>query len=173
MKTSVVVSSRTGNTALLAEQVRHVLEEETGAKNCLYYGAPNIRALEAERIFVGFWTDKGSCDEAVADFLGKLSGKKVFLFGTAGFGGSNGYFQKILAHVCDRIPEDNQIIGTYMCQGRMAASVRERYEKLAESQPDDVHIRAMLANYDQALGHPDETDLCRLTEAVEKALKEA
>lgn len=42
---------------------------------------------DAECIFVGFWTDKGTCDDNITAFLNKLENKKVFLFGTAGFGG--------------------------------------------------------------------------------------
>ena len=173
MKISVVVSSRTGNTAMLAEQVRHVAEERLGAGSCLYYGAPDTRVPDGELIFVGFWTDKGTCDETMAAFLEKLSGKKIFLFGTAGFGGSGEYFERILRNVVSRIPEGNTVVGTYMCQGRMAQAVRARYEQMAKEDPGNARIQAMLTNFDQALEHPDETDLCRLTEAVENVLKEA
>ena len=43
MKYLVVYSSRTGNTALLAEQVRKTLGEES----CLYFGAPSEAAEAA------------------------------------------------------------------------------------------------------------------------------
>ena len=92
MTYAVVYSSRTGNTRLLAETIR----EQLPAGDCLYFGAPSPEALKAEMIFCGFWTDKGTCDENVASFLGSLKQQRVFLFGTAGFGGDPAYFEKIL-----------------------------------------------------------------------------
>jgi len=52
--------------------------------------------MEADTLYVGFWTDKGQADESTSDFLKQLHGKNIFLFGTAGFGGSKEYFDKIL-----------------------------------------------------------------------------
>ena len=43
----------------------------------------------ADVIFVGFWCDKGSCSPVVQHFLQGLAGKRVFLFGTCGFGESD------------------------------------------------------------------------------------
>ena len=93
MTCAIVYSSRTGNTKQLAEAVRASLGEQT----CLYMGPPDDRALTADRLYVGFWTDKGTCDAATAGFLSKVSGKEVFLFGTAGFRGEPAYFESILS----------------------------------------------------------------------------
>ena len=56
--------------------------------DCCYFGAPDAAALAADTLYVGFWTDKGKADADTLDFLQQLHGKRVFLFGTAGFGGS-------------------------------------------------------------------------------------
>lgn len=82
MSYAIVYSSVTGNTALLAQAIRETLPWET----CCYFGAPDPQALSAERIYVGFWTDRGTCDAAAAQFLRQLTRQEVFLFGTAGFG---------------------------------------------------------------------------------------
>ena len=79
MTCAIVYSSRTGNTRRLAETVQASLPQA-----CLYMGPPDDAALAADRLYIGFWTDKGTCDAGVADFLSKVSGKEVFLFGTAG-----------------------------------------------------------------------------------------
>ena len=50
MSYAIVYSSRTGNTAMLAQAIRDVLPENT----CLYFGEPDKRALEADVICVGF-----------------------------------------------------------------------------------------------------------------------
>ena len=92
MSYAIVYSSRTGNTAMLARAVREALPQE----DCRYFGAPAPQALAADTVYVGFWTDKGTCDEPTARFLQSLTDQKVFLFGTAGFGGAPAYFQQIL-----------------------------------------------------------------------------
>ena len=89
MSYSIVYSSRTGNTALLAQAIREALPQE----ECSSFGAPHAEALGADTIYVGFWTDKGICDEQTAHFLQSLTNQKVFLFGTAGFGGAPAYFE--------------------------------------------------------------------------------
>lgn len=157
MSYSIVYSSRTGNTALLAQTIRDSLP----AGDCLYFGAPDARALEADTIYVGFWTDKGTCDETISSFLQSITGQKVFLFGTAGFGGASAYFAQILQRVQQNLKDAN-VVGSYMCQGKMPEAVRSRYLAMEES----PRRTAMLENFEQALSHPDAQDLARLKEAV-------
>ena len=54
MTYSIVYSSKTGNTKMLADALHQALP----ADDCLYFGAPDAQALAAERIYIGFWTDK-------------------------------------------------------------------------------------------------------------------
>lgn len=158
MSYAIVYSSRTGNTAMLARAVREALPQE----DCRYFGAPAPQALAADTVYVGFWTDKGTCDEPTARFLQSLTDQKVFLFGTAGFGGAPAYFQQILDRVKANLAPGVQVTGTYMCQGKMPQAVRDRYAAMEES----PRRTAMLKNFDQALSHPDQEDLARLQAAV-------
>lgn len=158
MKYAIVYSSRTGNTELLAQRLRDSLPTE----DCLYMGSPNEEALVAEKLYVGFWTDKGTCDESIAAFLRSITHQQVFLFGTAGFGGAPAYFEKILTAVKENLSETATVTGSYMCQGKMPVSVRKRYESMEESAGRQV----MLDNFDRALSHPDEQDLSALVEAA-------
>lgn len=95
-----------------------------------------------------------------------VKNKKIFLFGTAGFGGSAAYFQKILLRVQENLDAGNQVIGTFMCQGKMPLSVRQRYEKMKEQPNPAPNLDMLIANFDCALTHPDAQDLQRLQEAV-------
>lgn len=158
MHYAIVYSSRTGNTALLADTIHKTLPEG----ECLYYGAPDRKALEADVLYVGFWTDKGTCDETIAAFLQSLTTQKVFLFGTAGFGGDGDYFEKILDRVRENLAPGVELVGTYVCQGKMPQAVRQRYEAMEDS----PRRTAMLSNFDQALGHPDAKDLEGLRAAI-------
>ena len=96
---SIIYSSRTGNTRLLAEAIR----ESLPADLCNHFGTDEAGAVESEKLYVGFWTDKGTADEAALALLKRLKNKKIFLFGTAGFGESEAYFQKVLDRVKESI----------------------------------------------------------------------
>ena len=128
---SIIFNSKTGNTRKLADAIHEALPQE----NCDLFGAVEGDIPASEILYIGFWTDKGSADKATAELLAKLKNRKIFLFGTAGFGGSKEYFTSILDNVKKLIDESNTVVGEYMCQGRMPDSVRERYIKMKE-QPD-------------------------------------
>ena len=98
--------------------------------------------------------------------LKKLKNKKIFLFGTAGFGGSQEYFQKVLGQIKENIDSSNTIIGEYMCQGKMPQSVRERYVKMKEQPNHMPNLDMMIKNFDRALSHPDRNDLDKLRKMV-------
>lgn len=162
MTYAIVYSSRTGNTELLARTIQKALP----AEDCVYFGGPDAAALAADRLYVGFWTDKGSCDEALAAFLSGVEGKEVFLFGTAGFGSQPAYFQAVLKRVQANLGPDCTLLGSYMCQGKMPQAVRQRYEAMLAAPGHAPNLEAMIENFDRALSHPDAEDLARLTEAV-------
>lgn len=165
MTYAIVYSSRTGNTASLAEALRSALP----AEGCVYFGAPGGDIPAADAVFAGFWTDKGDCDGDAARYLETLHCKRIFLFGTAGFGGSDRYFDAILTRVRAHLPEDSAEGGTYMCQGRMPQAVRRRYEAMAQTDPQKA--RPMLENFDAAMSHPDNRDRMHLSEAALAFLK--
>lgn len=162
MSYAIVFSSKTGNTRLLADTLRASLPQN----ECTYFGAPAPEALEAETLYIGFWTDKGHADDTLTTFLQTLKGKRIFLFGTAGFGGSAPYFEKILAATGKALDGSNTVIGSFMCQGKMPMSVRQRYEAM-KAQPAHIpNLDALIENFDKALSHPDAADLEQLKQAV-------
>ena len=162
MSYAIVYSSKTGNTKILAETLHDCLPQA----DCCYFGSPNPAAMEADTLYVGFWTDKGQADESTLDFLKQLHGKSIFLFGTAGFGGSKEYFDKILKKTEHSLDKSNTVFGRYMCQGKMPQSVRERYVKMKENPEHPDNIDALIENFDKALSHPDSDDLERLKNII-------
>lgn len=164
MKYAVVYSSRTGNTKILAEKIKSVL----GTGNCVYFGEASNDVPEADVVFAGFWTDKGICSEEMAEFIESLEETELFLFGTAGFGGEPDYFAQILKRVEVFVQDSCTVKGTFMCQGKMPASVRQRYKSLQSAGADEERIQAMLENFDRAQTHPDESDLKNLEEELKK-----
>ena len=154
---AIICSSKTGNTQKLAQRAREVLGEKDERP-----------VAEADLVLLGSWTDKGGMDPALAEALPQLAGKRVFLFGTCGFGGSQAYYDRVLDRFQSPLPEGAQVIGRYMCQGQMPPAVRERYVKMAEQDPKK--FEPMIENFDRALGHPDDADLAAFETALRAAL---
>lgn len=97
-------------------------------------------------------------------FLRSLTDQKVFVFGTAGFGGAPTYFDQILARVRGNLADSVTWLGGWMCQGKMPQSVRDRYAAMEEN----PHRTAMIENFDKALTHPDDADLAALCAVVHR-----
>lgn len=129
------------------------------------------QASEADVVFVGFWCDKGSCSPAVQHFLQGLAGKRVFLFGTCGFGESDEYFEQILDRVRAYLPADVQYIGGAMCQGKMGMGVKRRYEGMLEKDPENAQARMLIDNWNKAQSHPNKDDVSRIAAAAKEALE--
>ena len=97
---SIIYSSKTGNTKKLAEAIYNTLPQN----KCDYYGTVDkIDDVLSNVIYIGFWTEKGNADHLTIDFLNKLKNKKIFLFGTAGYGESEKYFDEFIAEDTARI----------------------------------------------------------------------
>lgn len=157
MKYAVIYVSQTGNTKQLAQ---HICDTMQG--DCVYCGEP--KEVDCDFLFVGSWTDKGTCDERIQEYLKTLHHKKIFLFGSAGFGGSQQYFKQIIHRFSQYCDETNDIVGSFMCQGKMPMSVRERYVQLALK--DEKKFQPMIDNFDQALAHPNQDDLNHFTQIL-------
>lgn len=185
MKYAVIYNSSTGNTKFLAEALRDHLtafgcgenqrgeakgnDPDTPVNTCFAEVREGGETADADVVFAGFWTDKGGCGEEMASFLERLRGKKVFLFGTAGFGQREAYFDRILSNVASHLDDSNTVVGTWMCQGRMPAAVRRRYEGMMETEPQKA--KQMLENFDAALAHPNEEDAAALLKKAQKTLE--
>ena len=207
---SMAVSSKSGNTKLVADALQRELTD-AGVRFAATFdlddadaesahsegvkGAENVEGAEgdeaagngqsanaaastiatqasgADVVFVGFWCDKGSCSPAVQHFLQGLAGKRVFLFGTCGFGESDEYFAQILDRVRTYLPADAQYIGGAMCQGKMGMGVKRRYEGMLEKDPENAQARMLIDNWNKAQSHPNEDDVSRIAAAAKEALE--
>lgn len=158
MKVSIIYDSITGNTKKLAD----LLKEKFS----------NIVEIdEADIVFVGSWTDKGNPSQKIQDELKRIKNKKIFYFGTCGFGGNKEYFDMLFERAKKFIDESNEIIGHFYCQGKMPISVRKRYEQMLKDNPNDEKMKKNIENFDMALNHPSKEDLEDFNIAIEKAIK--
>lgn len=156
MKHAIVYSSVTGNTEKLAEAIKNNIDE-------CYFGKPSDEALEADVIFIGFWAIGNSCGADIKKFVEKLSNKKVFIFGTVGYGNTKEYFDGILNNVKANIPESNTIIGSYACQGKVSEA---KVAKIKEDMPEKYE--SIKGNLEESVNHPNEEDINLLISEIEK-----
>ena len=159
MKKSIVYSSVTGNTKMLAEEIHKNLGSVE------YCGSISDEAMNSELIFVGFWTTKFSCPDNVKNFLAKLNNKKIFLFGTAGYDNSEEFFANIINDVKNNINSSNEIVGSFMCQGKVSQTKQNAIKEM-----DIDKFNAMKPKLDESMHHPDNTDLENLIKEVNKVI---
>ena len=180
MNIALITNSKSGNTAQLAQALREAFAASGSAPICDIElpDAPDVsqledassRALAADAVCVGFWCDKGSCTEGAAKLLEALDGKRVFLFGTCGFGGSREYFDQIVARVAEHLPQTAELTSSFMCQGKMGPGIRARYEAMLAKNPGDARAQAFIDNFDAALAHPNAEDFEAVGASAARAL---
>ena len=84
---------------------------------------------------------------------------EIILFGTAGFGADQAYYDRIIQAAACELPESVKLKASFMCQGKMQQGVLERYRSMMEANPQDGRAKLMVDNYHAALTHPDGTDM--------------
>ncbi|MCI8511321.1 MAG: hypothetical protein HFE83_04910 [Lachnospiraceae bacterium] len=164
MTYSIVFSSMTGNTAALADRLHSLLP----AESCLYFGETSREAvsINADITFVGFWTDKDSCDSLTRVFLKKLSNRTVVLFGTAGYSSDPEYFRQVLNAAARQANVSNTVLPGFMCQGKMRPEVKAKCEAELSIDPENAKAKSFLERYAKAESHPDESDFLALADWV-------
>lgn len=167
MNIAIIYSSNTGNTQILAETIKKELKDE----NIVYFGKTIKEIPVADIYFIGSWTNKGNASDDIIEFVKKIKNKKIAYFGTAGYGGSESYYQTLFERTKIYIDSSNKILGYFYCQGKMPIQVRERYEKLITEHPDDTNLKVNIKNFDEALTHPDNVDLDNVRKWVNSILK--
>lgn len=165
MKYMVVYDSRTGNT----EKVAMKIFETLPGKSKDIQKVSDVTG-NAEVYFVGFWNNKGACSIEIMEFLSKMHGKRIALFGTCGGEANPVYYNQVVSRVAAFIPEDNFYLGSFLCTGRMPVGVLNHYQNLLQKN-DTPEIRAMIQMYEKAMLHPDQQDFTNAEAFTRKAIE--
>lgn len=104
--------------------------------------------------------------EKIKSYASKLHHKKVFVFGTCGFGKDENYFQMIADRMTACVPSDNEIIGSFVCQGKINPNFQKKYEMMLLDDKTKKQAEMMLENFKLADSHPTQDDLNQLTEKL-------
>jgi len=154
MKSLIVYSSQSGNTKKLAEALFEAL---TGEKE-IY---PIDEAPEPDGydfIALGFWLMAGKPDPKSAKYLEKIGTAKLFLFATHGAGKGSDHAKNAMAQAKNLAPGAT-IVGLYECQGEVNPKILEKVKAKPEPLP-------WIGDADDAVGHPDESDINELKNIV-------
>ena len=155
MKKAIVYSSASKNTKQLAEAIKEALNED------LYCGKPTDDSLENDFLYIGFWTQAFTCPDVIKTYLEKLNNKKIFLFGTAGYNDSEEYYNKVLSAVKENINDSNEIVGEFMCLGKVSKAKQEAIKKL-----DVAKFESMKEALEKSQAHPTPNDINNLLHSI-------
>lgn len=172
MKIKIVYESKTGNTKLVAESLRDFCQNE---HDVIFKSVEEVLEDKDEKIdiyFLGSWTNKGDCGDLMKEYCENLDGRKIAIFGTAGFGGSKEYYENLSDRFSDALSKDNEVLGSFYCQGKMPNGIRDRYESMLKQNPKDKKLEVSIENFDEAQSHPDRNDLENAKVFAEKILGE-
>ncbi len=151
MKALVVYSSRTGNTRLIAEAIHSVLP--SGAEISPVESAPDPAAYDF--LALGFWVDKGEPDAAMAEYMDRVRGKAVGLFGTLGAWPDSDHARESMQKAVERVP-GNTVLGTFICQGKVDPKLLAAMAKMSSNPHPMTEERK--ARLEEAAKHPNEAD---------------
>lgn len=164
MTEAIIYDSLSGNTESLAKEIKSI-------KKNAYYEKINDKLieelLEYDIYYIGSPIIKGMCTDKIKRLLQKIENKKIFLFITTGYKGEE-YYESLTRRILEIIPKSNQILGIFLCQGKMQDAVKERYIKLIQEHPEDKNLKVSLENFEQAKTHPDENDKKDLIEKIQE-----
>lgn len=166
MQALVIVSSRTGNTRIVA----HAAADALGAPMVTtqkYLADPNAYRT-ADPVLLGFWNDRGMAPEDIQAVAQTLVGKRLGLFATMGGDPASprarAWMEKVSVELA-ALGRENTIVTTWLGRGRidpalferMTAAMggavspeREERRKAAETHPDRLDCLAVAEHFTSA-----------------------
>jgi flavodoxin I len=160
MKTLIVYAGQTGNTKKLAEAVSDLLGGEKTF--CHINEAPEPDGFDL--IALGFWLQGGKPDPKSSEYLAKVGGARLFLFATHGASADSAHARNAMEQAKSLAPSA-RLAGTFNCPGQVSPAFLEKVRQKDPAPP-------WLKDAPEAVGHPDQADINRLTEIVKKRLPE-
>mgnify|MGYP000978573793 CR=1 FL=1 len=160
---AVIYSSRTGNTAKVAEHLADAL----GASCHSVKDTADVP--ENAALCVGTWIDRGTADAAAKKYIKTLRGRRVFIYGTLGAEPNSEHAEKCIANIRALFDPSNEILGAVLVQGAIDPMLIEMFKSMPK---DNVHAftEENAVRYAAAANHPDATDFAQVIAAAKEAL---
>jgi flavodoxin len=156
MTSLVVYSSETGNTKRVAEAIAAALPRPVEIFPVQEAPEPD----GCDFIAIGFWVDRGGPDAKAEAYMKRIRGKRVGLFGTLGAYPDSEHAEASM-NAAKAMVEGNEVICTFMCQGKIDPNLVRHMEEMTRENPDFVHAMTpeRAARIEEAKKHPDDQDL--------------
>lgn len=162
MKALVVYSSLTGNT----EKIAKAIYEEIKFEKDILKSNEEFNIDDYDVIIIGYWVNKGICDDKIKSIIEKAKDKKIILFGTLGAKENGPYYESIKKRIEELVPDSNEILGHFLCQGKINEKLTERYKEMLKNNQGDEHIKEQIKNHEEAMTHPDAEDISNAKEFI-------
>lgn len=169
MKYEIAYCSRSGNTALLAEEIAELLSAEEVNLTDLDI---DTASDDADVYIIGYGVNRGSVPLNIMDALELAEGKELLLFVTSGIAPTEQYRLVLERKVKPFIPDDCIYHGLFLCAGRFPDEVISSAEKTLQSDPDNRQAQIILASHEVTKTSPNEEDIQSIREFVWTELKE-
>ncbi len=164
MKTLVTWSSKTGNTKSVGEAIGNICP--AGTTICPIKEAPAAGG-DFDLLIIGYWVDKGLPNQECKKYIEEVKGKKIIFFGTLGAYPDSDHARECMGKA-EEIAADNEILGHFICQGRVDPDLLEKMAKM----PNNPHpmTEERKARIEEAKKHPNEEDFKAAQSYVEDIL---
>ena len=156
MKTLIVYSSKTGNTEKIARAIYSIMPEGTIFSEVNNAPVPN----KYDFIALGMWINRGDADEDTVSYINKIKGKKIAVFITLGAYPDSDHAKSSVEKIKKRLEVNNTFIGHFICQGKIASSLTDKFKQLPDGHPHAMTPERM-ARHIEAAKHPDSSDLSK------------
>lgn len=167
MKAMIVYSSLTGNTKAVAEAILKIMPE--GTELYTVEEAPEPQAYDF--IAIGFWADRENADKKAQGYISTIKEKRVALFMTLGAYPDSQHALNTMENAKKLfLDNNNDIMGTFMCQGKVDPRLVQRFNSLPADHPHGMNAERK-ARLEEAAKHPNETDFKNAQKAFEGILK--
>lgn len=167
MKTTIIYSSKTGNTKKIADQIkRSIANFEAVDMYPVEEVLENKSLVElSEKLAIGYWNDKGTADGKILELSKIVENKTLILFGTQGAYPESEHGLKCIENV-NGLFTGNNILGHFLCQGKIDENLTKMFENLPEDHPHYMNEERRERHKIASL-HPNEEDLRNVDDMIQ------
>ncbi|HEY3424424.1 MAG TPA: flavodoxin family protein [Negativicutes bacterium] len=165
MKSLIVYSSKTGNTAMVAKAILEVMPDSTACFPVETAPEPD----EFDCVIVGFWVNKGTADAGAKHYMAKIRNKQVALFGTLGAYPDSEHGRSSMLNAKALLDDSNTILGDFMCQGKIDPKLLAAFRQFPADHPHAV-TPERLTRHKVASTHPDADDLIKAKQVFQQII---
>lgn len=161
MKPLIVVSSKTGNTRIVA----HFVADAMGGALCAPADLPEDLS-GFDPVILGFWCDRGMAPEDMKAAAPKITGKRVGCFCTLGGNPEADWAKEWMEKTSKELAgEKNELVATFVCRGRIDPELIVQMDRMSGKDPSPETVARRRASET----HPDRVDCQNAADVFTKA----